>query len=92
MAAERRRVTYRGRVQGVGFRQTCCHIAKSHAVTGYVQNKSDGSVELVAEGDLPDIDGFLGYVRTDRRDFIRSEDVCCEPPAETQDLDFSIRY
>ena len=44
------RVIYRGRVQGVGFRYTTCAVAKNLAVTGYVKNLRDGSVELVAEG------------------------------------------
>lgn len=47
---ERREVRYRGRVQGVGFRYTARSIAQSYAVTGYVKNVADGSVELVVEG------------------------------------------
>jgi len=41
-----------GLVQGVGFRYAT--IRQAHAIggiTGYVRNASDGSVEVVAEGD-----------------------------------------
>jgi acylphosphatase len=48
--AIRRRVLYRGTVQGVGFRATARRIARRHAVTGFVRNLADGGVELVAEG------------------------------------------
>ncbi len=43
-------VNYAGRVQGVGFRFTVCRIAEPFDVTGYVKNLTDGSVEMVAEG------------------------------------------
>ena len=59
MATERRIVSYRGDVQGVGFRYTACRAASSYDVNGYVRNCPDGSVELVAEGDKGQIDAFL---------------------------------
>ncbi len=40
-----------GRVQGVGFRMFACDAACREGVTGYVRNLSDGSVEVLAEGD-----------------------------------------
>jgi len=40
----------RGRVQGVGFRYETRSQAKSLGLTGWVQNLSDGGVELWAEG------------------------------------------
>ena len=46
----RRRLIYSGRVQGVGFRYTTASIARRYAVSGFVRNLSDGTVELVAEG------------------------------------------
>lgn len=41
---------YQGRVQGVGFRATVCDLSRQFSVVGQVRNRSDGSVELVAEG------------------------------------------
>ena len=50
MARQRYRVT--GKVQGVGFRYWAHHTASSLGLLGWVRNLSDGSVEIVAEGDL----------------------------------------
>jgi acylphosphatase len=57
--AERREVHYSGRVQGVGFRFTAREVASHYAVTGYVQNLSDGRVRLVCEGEPAELDKFL---------------------------------
>lgn len=62
--AQRRTVLYRGRVQGVGFRFTVRRIAQRYAVTGFVRNMPDGRVELVAEGQPAELDGFLAEIIT----------------------------
>ncbi len=59
---ERRRVFYSGRVQGVGFRYTAQSTARSFRVTGWVRNLADGRVELVAEGQPPEIDAYLARI------------------------------
>ena len=45
-----RRFLVSGRVQGVGFRYSTVHRARQLALRGWVRNRADGSVELVAEG------------------------------------------
>jgi acylphosphatase len=40
-----------GRVQGVGFRYFVQRAASQAGLTGWVRNRRDGCVELVAEGD-----------------------------------------
>jgi len=40
-----------GRVQGVGFRYFVIGVAGELGLKGWVRNRRDGSVELVAEGD-----------------------------------------
>ena len=44
----RERLTFTGRVQGVGFRYRAKHTADSVGVTGWVTNEWDGSVVMEA--------------------------------------------
>lgn len=46
----------RGRVQGVGFRHFVMTSAGDLGLTGWVRNRRDGSVEVVAEGEISDLD------------------------------------
>lgn len=48
-----------GMVQGVGMRFTITQIAKKVGVHGYVKNLSDGSVEIVAQGDTHKVEDFI---------------------------------
>jgi len=60
-----------GRVQGVGFRFTAHRIAKRCQLTGFVRNLTDGTVEMLAQGQPEDIndcirdieESFAGYLR-----------------------------
>jgi acylphosphatase len=45
-----------GRVQGVGFRWFVVEKARELRLAGWVKNRSDGSVELAAAGDLPSLE------------------------------------
>ena len=40
-----------GRVQGVFFRASATHIARGLEIGGFVRNLTDGSVELIGEGE-----------------------------------------
>jgi acylphosphatase len=51
--------TVEGRVQGVGFRYFVQEAASSLGLTGWVRNRWDGSVEVVAEGERQDLDRFV---------------------------------
>ncbi len=51
-------IWYHGRVQGVGFRATCTMVARNFNVVGRVSNLADGSVEMFAEGDKPELERF----------------------------------
>ena len=61
----RETIHYRGRVQGVGFRQTTAGLARGWAVAGYVKNLSDGRVKLVAEGDPETVTDFIDAVQSE---------------------------
>jgi acylphosphatase len=51
MTDRRLRLLVDGRVQGVGFRASTQHEARSLGLRGFVRNLYDGRVEVVAEGD-----------------------------------------
>lgn len=58
-----RRCYYSGRVQGVGFRARTLRIAEGFPVSGYVRNLKDGRVEVLVQGNLPAVEGFLNSVQ-----------------------------
>jgi acylphosphatase len=62
-ALHRVRILYEGHVQGVGFRYTTRAIASGFDVVGTVRNLADGRVELVAEGEKPELVAFLKAIR-----------------------------
>jgi len=51
VANKRVQVIVRGRVQGVYFRAATQREARRLGLTGWVKNRADGSVELIAEGE-----------------------------------------
>ena len=58
------RAIVRGRVQGVGFREFVLTRARSLSRKGYALNLADGrSVEVLAEGELADLDRLVVYLR-----------------------------
>ena len=59
-----RRYVVKGRVQRVGFRVFVEDAARRENVSGYVRNQHDGSVEVMAEGDL---EALLRFERAVRR-------------------------
>jgi acylphosphatase len=54
-----RRCLFFGRVQGVGFRYTSAGVARDGGLCGYVKNRPNGSVELVAQGTEGQIEQLL---------------------------------
>lgn len=62
--AQRVRVLYGGRVQGVGFRYTAERVAHETGVTGWVRNLPDGDVEMVAEGSRDELEALLDGIKS----------------------------
>ena len=50
-----------GRVQGVFFRQSTKETADSLGIFGWVRNNSDGTVELLLEGEKEPIDKLISW-------------------------------
>ncbi len=59
----RARVIVQGRVQGVFYRDTCKHVARSFNIKGWIRNCSDGSVEAVFEGDPSAVEQMISWCR-----------------------------
>jgi acylphosphatase len=75
----RKTIHFFGNVQGVGFRYTARSIANGFAVAGYVRNRRDGSVELVAEGEAEEIEHFLAALRERMDGYINHEETAESP-------------
>jgi acylphosphatase len=53
-----------GRVQGVFYRASTQTTAQNLGLTGWVRNREDGSVELVAEGPRASLESLLEWCRS----------------------------
>jgi acylphosphatase len=56
-----------GSVQGVGFRWAVQRRAEQLGVTGYVSNRPDGTVEVVAEGGAAELDELEKFLHSGPR-------------------------
>ncbi len=93
MPAEARlQALVQGRVQGVGFRYYAQQRARELGVTGFVRNRWDESVEVVADGPRAALERLLSYLRAGpRAAFVTAVDVEWLPP--TDDFErFEVRY
>ena len=53
----------RGLVQGVGYRNALLREATRLGLSGWVRNRSDGSVEALAAGPAPALDELIAWAR-----------------------------
>ena len=58
-----KRITFKGRVQGIGFRFTALDIANRYKLTGLVRNLPDGTVEMIVQGPSEDIIDYLRDIK-----------------------------
>ena len=86
----RKTIHFFGSVQGVGFRYTTCSVAGGFEVSGYVRNLSNGSVELVAEGNAEEINRFFERLSDLMKGHIDREEMT-ETPATGEFVSFGIR-
>jgi acylphosphatase len=52
-----------GHVQGVGFRYFVYDFAQAKALNGWVRNRHNGEVEVLAEGSREDLEDLLTHIR-----------------------------
>ncbi len=58
-----RRLVIAGRVQGVGFREATVDAARAAGVVGWVRNRADGTVEVLAQGSSDAVDRLVAWCR-----------------------------
>ncbi len=86
----RKRFHFIGRVQGVGFRATARFVAAHFRLSGWVQNESDGSVSLEAQGESEEIEAFISSLRATVGRGIQSESTIPLPLEPGEDF-FEVR-
>ena len=93
-APQRYFLRWEGQVQGVGFRFTNTNLAQARALTGWVRNMEDGSVEMEIQGAPANIQSHLealhaSYERMGTR--FRLVDAQARTPLTNED-GFTPRY
>lgn len=63
MASAAVRLEIEGRVQGVGYRWWTVGVARRLDLRGWVRNRADGSVEVLAIGEARALDGLAAACR-----------------------------
>jgi acylphosphatase len=63
MAKERVHLVIRGRVQGVFYRATTQEKARELGLVGWVRNRADGAVEVIAEGAREELEKLVEWCR-----------------------------
>ncbi len=63
MALKQLQLVVRGRVQGVYFRASAQREARRLGLSGWVKNRPDGSVEILAEGEEVAIRELYGWAQ-----------------------------
>lgn len=84
-------ISFKGRVQGVGFRFRCQMAAEDLGLTGWVRNEYDGSVSAEVQGPLVDIYRMIDSLEGDR--WIRiDEKYMNEIPLEPHETRFRVEH
>jgi acylphosphatase len=83
---QRLRASIQGRVQGVGFRYSVISAAQELGLTGFVENRVDGSVYVEAEGPPAMLDRMEAFLRRGPR-LARVEALASERLEATGEFD-----
>jgi len=86
-----KKVIFKGRVQGVGFRYTTHRAVSRYDLTGYVRNLPDGSVEALLQGTAPNIQACLSDLQDTFSGYLREINTT-DQPVNPQYHDFRITY
>ncbi|BDB25598.1 acylphosphatase [Cupriavidus sp. TA19] len=58
------RLVAHGRVQGVGYRAACADAADELGLGGWVRNRVDGTVEVMAHGTVKQLEALQAWMET----------------------------
>lgn len=87
----RKRITFYGDVQGVGFRHRARAAADQVGATGWVKNEYDGSVTMEIQGTEAQIDQVILYI--ERGTYIRIRNLEVKTmPLEENEHQFKTRW
>ena len=92
MVQKRIHIFVTGRVQGVFFRQSTRVMAIKNNVKGWVRNLDDGRVEIVAEGEIQDIDNLAHWCKTGPANSRVDEFELSEENVTDEFETFEVRY
>lgn len=85
----RKRITFYGWVQGVGFRYRAYHAAGQVGATGWVKNNADDSVTMEIQGTESQIDQVILMI--ERGTYVRIENMKCQTlPPDQEERSFRI--
>jgi acylphosphatase len=68
-------IIFIGRVQGVGFRFTAHSIAQRCGIIGFVRNLYDGSVEMLVQGEMIDVEDCIRDIQETFKGSIRQTNI-----------------
>jgi acylphosphatase len=80
-------VRVRGRVQGVGYRESCVHEATMLGVVGWIRNRNDGSVEALLHGHADRLAPLRDWLRRGPPGAVVADLVVTEAPPPTARLE-----
>ncbi|MBM7647726.1 acylphosphatase [Bacillus ectoiniformans] len=89
---KRLKIIAAGKVQGVAFRFFASNQANQWGLTGWVQNKPDGTVELEAQGEKDTLHQFLAFLENGPSPSSRTDElVHYEIDVKENEQRFSVR-
>jgi acylphosphatase len=86
-----RQIRVRGRVQGVGYRAALQDEAQKLGLTGWVRNRSDGSVEALVQGSPESLDAIVAWARRGPRGAHVADVVASDADHEPEHARFELR-